>query len=254
MRIAAFLLAWTLWAVAHGQEATARQQLVPTGTLRVALNYSNRLLAVRPPQGGEPRGVAVDVARALAQRLGVDAVFIGYNDPGAVTDAVGKEWDVAFVAADPDRASAIAFTPAYLEIDATYLVLAGSPVRSVADVDRPGMKIATGARSAYTLFLRRAIKQAELVFLINDAATALQAGSVGAIAGLRFALLESASRIPGARVLPDSFTRAQQAIGVPIANTAALAYLTEFVADMKRAGAVDAAIRKTGLTGASVAP
>jgi polar amino acid transport system substrate-binding protein len=122
-------------------------------------------------------------------------------------------------------------------------------------MDHSGAKIATGATSAYTLYLRRALKQAQLVLLANDAAVeALQGSTVDAIAGLRFALLQTAMRVPGSRVLPDTFTRAQQAIAVPKGNTAALAYLTSFVADMKRTGFVTTAIQKTGLTGAAVAP
>jgi polar amino acid transport system substrate-binding protein len=235
------------------QDDGARRQLMPTGKLRVGLNYGNQLLVGR--DRAQPQGVAIDLAHELARRLGTEPVFIGYATPGEVTEGVGKDWDIAFVAADPDRAQAIAFTPPYLEIDATYLVPASSSVRRVGDMDRVGAKIATGATSAYTLVLKRELKQAQLVLLANDAAvSALQGATVDAIAGLRFALLQTASRIPGSRVLPDSFTRAQQAVAVPKANAAALAYLSTFVADVKRSGFVTAAIEKTGLAGATVAP
>lgn len=242
-----------LAAVTMAQDDEARLQLMPTGKLRVGLNYGNQLLVGRDRT--QPQGVAIDLAHELAKRLGTEVVFVGYATPGEVTEGVAKEWDIAFVAADPDRAQAIAFTPPYLEIDATYLVPASSSVRTAADMDRAGAKIATGATSAYTLVLKRELKQARLVFPANDAALAgLRDGTVDAIAGLRFALLQSAARVPGSRVLPDTFTRAQQAVAVPKANSAALAYLSSFVADVKRSGFVRAAIEKTGLTGASVAP
>jgi len=242
-----------LAAVTMAQDDAARRQLMPKGKLRVGLNYGNQLLVGR--DRAQPQGVAIDLARELARRLGTEPVFVGYATPGEVSEGVEKDWDVSFIAADPDRAQAIAFTPPYLEIDATYLVPASSSVRTVGDMDRAGAKIATGATSAYTLVLKRELKQAQLVLVANDAAlAALQGGTVDAIAGLRFALLQTASRIPGSRVLPDNFTRAQQAVAVPKANGAALAYLSAFVADVKRSGFVAAAIAKTGLEGATVAP
>jgi polar amino acid transport system substrate-binding protein len=234
------------WAVVlSGQSTPARDQLLPTGKLRVGINTANQLTRV----------VSRELARGLANRLRVEAVFVEYPNPGAVADAVGREWDIAFIAADPDRESAIAFTPPYVEIEAAYLVTAASPIRSLADIDRPGVRIATGATSAYTLVLKRELKQAELVFLGPDqAADALVAGSVQVVAGLRFDLVARAASDPRVRVLPGAFTRAQQAVAVPKMNSAALAYVTEFLAEGKRSGAIAASIARTGLTGAAVVP
>jgi polar amino acid transport system substrate-binding protein len=232
-----------LGVVASAQEP-GRQQLLPTGKLRSGINTGNALT----------RAVGAQLARELARRLGTEAVVVEYPNPGAVTDGVGTEWDIAFIAADPERTGAIAFTPAYVELDATYLVRDDS-IRSVADVDRAGATIATGRTSAYTLVLKRQLTRAVLVFVSDEEAIAgLQNGTVTAIAGLRFGLLETAARLPATRVLDDNITRAQQAIAVPKGNTAALAYVTAFVAEMKTNGFVTAAIRQTGLPGASVAP
>jgi hypothetical protein len=115
-----------------GSGAAGRQQLLPTGTLRAGINAGNALT----------RAVGAQLARELARRLGAEAVLVEYPTPGAVTDAVGKEWDVAFIAADPERTGTLAFTPAYVELDATYLVRDAS-IRTVADVDRAGATIAT---------------------------------------------------------------------------------------------------------------
>jgi polar amino acid transport system substrate-binding protein len=231
-------------AVVSAQEPH-RQQLLSTGKLRAGINAGNALTRV----------VGAQLARELARRIGAEAVLIEYPTPGAVTDGVGKEWDVAFIAADPERAGAIAFTPAYVELDATYLVRDISAIRAVTDVDQAGATIATGRTSAYTLVLRRELKRAGLVFPSEDEAIAgIQAGTITALAGLRFGLLQIAARTPGTRVLPDNITRAQQAIGIPRANTAALAYVTSFVADVKANGFVAAAIQQTGLPGARVAP
>jgi polar amino acid transport system substrate-binding protein len=232
-------------AALPAQEPAARQQLLPTGALRVGINANNQLTRV----------VGREIATELARRLGADAVFIDYPSPGATADAVGTGWDIGFIAADPEREAAIAFTPPYVELDATYLVTTASPVHTSADIDRPGVRIATGATSAFTLVLKRQLKNAELVFLSNDeGAKAVAGGAVHAMAGLRFDLLARSVALPNTRVLPDTFARAQQAVGLPKANTAALAFVSAFLADVKRSGLVSSAIARTGLPGAHVVP
>ena len=166
-----------------------------------------------------------------------------------------RRWDIAFIAADPDRETAIAFTPPYVELEAAYLVTAASPIRSNGDIDRNGVRIATGATSAYTLALKRELEHAELVFLnADEAVKALAAGSVQAVAGLRFDLVARAAGNPSVRLLPEAFARAQQAIAVPKQNGAALIQVTELLGELKRSGAVAAMIQRTGLMGARVVP
>ena len=243
MNATAWMIGVVMTSILVSGQDEVRNQLLPTGRLRVGLNRGNALT----------RDVGAELGRELARRLKVEAVFREYPNPGAVTDAVGREWDIAFIAADPDRAAAIAFTPPYVELDATYLVRNDSPIQRVADADRDGAKIATGRTSAYTLVMRRELKRAELVYPAeNEAVAGLQSGSIAAVAGLRFGLLEIAARTPGTRVLRDNITRAQQAIAVPRVNSAALDYVTSFLDDAKRTGFVAEAIRKTGLAGATV--
>ena len=104
------------------------------------------------------------MARAIADRLGVPVKYVPFPKPGELADAVGSDaWDIGLIGAEPARAEKIAFTAAYVEIEATYLVPAGSPMQSIAEVDRPGVRIAVTARSAYDLWLERNIKHAELV-------------------------------------------------------------------------------------------
>ncbi|HTN27891.1 MAG TPA: transporter substrate-binding domain-containing protein, partial [Burkholderiales bacterium] len=114
---------------------TIRAELAPTGVLRAGLNRSNFLLVAKDSPAENPRGVAVDMARELARRLDVAVTFLNFESPGKMADAV-KTWDVAFLGAEPARANEIDFTPAYVEIEATYLVPAGSPLKTIADVDR----------------------------------------------------------------------------------------------------------------------
>ena len=139
-------------------------ELAPTGTLRVGINHGNFLLVTSGSSAADPRGVAPDLARELGRRLAVPVAFVRFETAGAMADAVRTGvWDVAFLGAEPQRAGEIAFTAAYLEIPATYLVPAGSPIRSIAEVDREGVRIAVAEKSAYELFLSRNVKHARLV-------------------------------------------------------------------------------------------
>ena len=178
----------------------ARDQLAPNGRLRAALNYSNFLLvSARTP---EHTGVAPDLARELARRANATVEFVGYENAGLVADAAkDNAWDVAFIGAEPARAREIRFTPAYVEIEATYLVPANSPIRTLADVDRDGVRIATTARAAYTLYLQRTLRLATLVEAdgIQGSFDLFAASRLDVLAGLRPRLLEDAQKLPGAR-------------------------------------------------------
>lgn len=234
--------------------AAARAELAPNGRLRAALNYSNFLLvSSREP---EHHGVAPDLARELARRAGATVEFVGYKNAGLAADAAtAGAWDVAFIGAEPARAGAITFTPAYVEIEATYLVPANSPLRTVADVDREGVKIATTARAAYTLYLQRTLRQATLVEAdgIPGAFDLFTRGGLDALAGLKPRLIEDARRLPGSRLLDGGFTAVQQSMGVPKAHAAAAAYLTAFAAEIKTSGLLAALIARHDARGLSIA-
>src|SRR5499433_1686100 len=124
-------------------------ELAPTGVLRAAINMGNALLVTGRTRSGDPEGVAPDMAREIASRLGVPVVYVPYARPGELADAAGSGvWDIGLIGAEPQRAEKIAFSPAYVEIEATYLVPAGSPLRTLADVDKPGVRISVTGRSA----------------------------------------------------------------------------------------------------------
>ena len=234
-----------------------RADLAPTGTLRAGINYGNFILATREPGTGEPRGVAIELTRELARRLGVPVTLIDYDSVATMVDAAKTgAWDIAFLGIDPARAGDIGFTAAYLQIEATYLVPAGSRLRTIADVDDAGVRVAAPGRANYELYLSRSLQRARLVRAQTaDAAFALlAAGEVEALAGLRQALIGLAPKLLGSRLLDGYFMAVQQAVGVPRGRAAGLAYLREFVEDAKASGLVTRAIERTGARGVSVAP
>ena len=235
----------------------ARSDLAPTGTLRAGINFGNALLASKAPATGAPRGIAVDLARELGRRIGVPVDIVPYDAAGKMADGVKTgAWDVAFLGAEPERANEIAFSTPYLEIEATYVVPAGSPLRTVADVDREGVRVAISEKSAYDLFLTRTLKRARLVRTPGaDASVALfTAQKLEALAGLRPALLAAAEKLPGTRLLDGRFTVVQQAVGTPKSREAGARYLREFVEDVKASGLVGRAIETHGIRGVAVAP
>lgn len=235
----------------------ARAELAPTGTLRAGINYGNVILAQKDPATGESRGVAIDLARELGRRLDVPVELVAYQSIGTMVDgAKAGAWDIAFLGSDPARAAEITFTPAYVELEATYLVPAGSPLRAAADVDREGVRVAAPARANYELFLSRSLTRAQLV-RAQDAAAAfdlLASGKVEALAGLTQALIALNAKLPGSRLLDGRFMAVQQSVGTPKGRDAGAQYLREFVEEAKASGLVARAIEKTGARGVSVAP
>lgn len=235
---------------------TVRRDLASSGPLRAGINYGNLILATRD-RSGESHGVAVDLVRELARRLDVPVELVAYDSVATMVDAAPTgAWDIAFLGIDPARAGEIGFTAPYLQIEATYLVPAGSALRTIADVDAAGVRVAAPARANYELYLSRSLQHARLVRAPSaDAAFALLAAAdVEALAGLREALVGLAPRLPGSRLLDGRFMAVQQAIGIPRGREAGLVYLREFVEDAKASGLVSRAIERTGARGVSVAP
>ena len=180
-----------------------RADLAPTGKLRAAINYGNFILATKDKATGESRGVAIDLTQEIARRLGVPVEIVAYDSVAVMGDAAPSGvWDIAFLGSDPAREKIMGFTAAYLEIEATYLVPGASALRTAADVDREGVRVAAPARANYELYLSRNLKRAQLVSTPSaDAAFELLAtGKVEALAGLTQALLGLAPKLPGSRM------------------------------------------------------
>ena len=234
------------------------KQLAPQGALRVSINLGNPVLASRATPQDEPRGVSVDLARALAGRLGVALEPVVFDSAGKSVEAVARgKADVGFFALDPARAAQLRFTPPYVLIEGAYLVRQDSPLKTMGEVDVAGHRVVVGKGSAYDLYLTRELQQAT----IERAATSptvvdefLRTGADVA-AGVRQQLLADCDRFSGLRLLPGNFMIIQQAMGVPADRSdEALDVVRLFIEDMKADGFVARALIRHGIDGARVAP
>ena len=231
--------------------------LAPTGVLRAGINLSNFLLVTGMSSTGDPEGVAPDLANKVAMRLDVPIKYVPFKSPGELADMAARGiWDIGLIGAEPQRAETIAFSPAYAEIEATYLVPHGSPLKTIAQIDAAGVRIAVTDRSAYGLWLDRNIKHADLVRseTLDSAYEQFVSGTLDALAGLRPRLLSDLEKLPGARIIDGRFTSVQQAIGTPPKNVAGAAFLRDFVEEAKASGLVARLIERYNIRGLSVAP
>lgn len=245
--------------ISHAQQSPDPRvsDLVRTGKLRAGVGVVAPHWAVKDPATGELRGVAVEIARALAKRLGVELVMVEYPSPPSVLDGLKTSaWDVGFLAIDPSRATLVDFSPPYVQIDATYLVQGTSPIQNVSDADQPGVRIAVTRKSVEEIVLGRMLKRAELrgVDTIPAGFELLRAGSADALALPRPAALQFLARLPGSRVLADRFHVTSGAMAVPKGRAGWLAYINEFTEEAKASGLVQKAIEQVGVRGVQVAP
>jgi polar amino acid transport system substrate-binding protein len=244
---------------AHAQQSTDPRvaDLIQSGKLRVALGLGAPPLAVKDPNTGEVRGPALDLARALAKKIGVKLEPVEYPRPGAILAGIkNNEWDVTFLVADPARLVDAEFSPPYMQSDFTYLVPAGSSKRLVADMDQPGTRIAVPRGDASDLRLTQILKHAELVRVnsIGVAVEMVHGGKVDAYAGPRSALLALSNKAPGSRVLDDGFANISFVAMVPKDKGGRLAYVSDFIEETKATGLVKQTIDNANLRGLQVAP
>lgn len=229
----------------------------PTGTLRAAINVGNPVLAHQDATTGEAGGVSVDLARELARRLGVPLTLVIVPTAAQSVETIkAGTCDVAFVAIDPARAADLEYTAAYVQIEGVYLVAETSPIRSNAQVDRPGVRVVVGAASAYDLFLARELREAQLVRVPTSAAVVetMLAQHLDVAAGVKQQLQADAKRVAGVRLLDGRFMVIQQALATAKGRGPAVAYFAAFIEEMKASGFVARALAENGIEGASVAP
>ncbi len=233
------------------------QRIAPTGTLRASINLGNPILA-NQDASGQPFGVSIDLARGLAEQLGLPIELVVFDEAARSVEAVAQERaDMGFFAVDPLRGEHIAFTAPYVLIEGSYLVRQDSVLQSNEEVDQPGRRVMVGKGSAYDLFLTRELKHAEIARVATSKAVvdSFVEQGVDVAAGVRQQLEADAQRLPGLRLLPGRFMVIQQAMGLAKSRGPdAAALLAKYVEAMKASGFVAEALQRHGIQGASVAP
>jgi polar amino acid transport system substrate-binding protein len=233
------------------------EALAPSGCLRAAINLGNPVLAQRDPGTGELGGVSVAIARELGRRLDVPVELVPFEKAGDVFAALKRAaWDVAFLAIEPVRADEIAFTAPYVLLEGVYLVPDPSPLRTIDDVDRAGLRVAVVRGSAYDLFLTRRLTHAEIVRVGSaaEATDVLVRDRLDAVAGVKQPIVAFAEAHHGFRVLPGRFMSIEQAVGIPKVRDAAAPHLRAFVEELKTSGFIARALAASGQADATIAP
>ena len=232
-------------------------QLAPKGRLRVGINLGNIVLAQIDPHTGELSGVTVALARELGTRLGVDLDLIRFDAAGKVFDALkAGVLDVIFLAIDPFRAQEIAFSPPYALIEGNFVVEASSKLYSMTDIDKPGMRVTVARGSAYDLFLTRALKQATLLRLPTgiEALEVFSSDRLEAAGSVKQPIVKFMEAHGNLRLIEPAFMQIRQAMGTPQGRPLGAAYLRSFIEEMKAAGVVAEALRRSGQHDVEVAP
>src|SRR5579871_4629550 len=228
-----------------------KDEIAPTGKLRVAIGIS--------PAGGAYwstktengyAGVPVDLGKALADRLRLPIEYVAYPNSGKITDAAAKgAWDVSFLPEDPERAKKIAFGPIYEVSEATYIVKAGSTIKDFADLDQAGVNVVavndTTTMRGATAHLKNAKVTGYQTF--DEIFNLLKDGKIDAFALSRDQLNALAKKIPGTRVLDETFKQTITAVAVPLNHPLSLEYASKFLADAKTNGLLRKAFDNNGL-------
>jgi polar amino acid transport system substrate-binding protein len=240
---------------AWGQPA-ASSEIAPTGKLRVATNGGNPQLVTRTPDEKMVGGVALDVGKFVAAKLGVSFELVAYTNADAYTQSFGKgEWDIAIGPPTPLVAGKADFGPDLILFDFMYVAAPGREFPDAAQVDRPGIKIGVGRNSGADQFLSRTLKSAELVRPGGGGVEALRSGKADVWAANATNVQGVADALPGAKVVPGAFTTERCTVALPKGrSSAAQAKLAEIVNEAKKTGVVRKAIEQPGMRGVRVAP
>src|SRR4051795_1566591 len=228
-----------------------KDEIAPTGKLRVAIAIS--------PAGGAfwstktatgYAGVPVDLGKAMAEQLGVPVEYVAHNNSGQIVDAVGKgTWDVTFLPKDPEREGRMSFGPVYEVADATYIVRAGSSAANFQTLDQPGTKVAAVNNTTTMRGAIAHLKNAKVTGYqsYDEIFNLLKSGEIDAFALSRDQLNAMATKIPGTRVLDETFKQTVTAVAVPPNHPQSLAFATKFMNDAITNGILRKAYDNNGL-------
>src|ERR1700749_3838157 len=248
--LAGLVLAVSMIAVPASADAL-KDEIAPTGKLRVAIAISpagGAFWSTRTESGYA--GVPVDLGKEMAAQLGVPVEYVAYQNSGQITDSAGKgNWDVTFLPKDPERETKMSFGPIYEVADATYIVKAGSSVTDFLALDQPGVKIAAVNNTTTMRGAIAHLKNAKVTGYqtYDEIFGLLKNGEIDAFALSRDQLNAMARKIPGTRVLDETFKQTVTAVAVPPNHPQALAFATRFMTDAISNGTLRKAYDNNGL-------
>jgi polar amino acid transport system substrate-binding protein len=228
-----------------------KDEIAPTGKLRVAIAISpagGAFWSTRTETGYA--GVPVDLGKEMAAQLGVPVEYVVHNNSGQIVDAVSKgTWDITFLPKDPEREGRMSFGPIYEVADATYIVKAGSPVTNFATLDQPGTKVAAVNNTTTMRGAIAHLKNAKVTGYqtYDEIFGLLKAGEIDAFALSRDQLNAMAKKIPGTRVLDETFKQTIRAVAVPPNRPQALAFVVKFMTESIGNGTLRKAYDNNGL-------
>jgi polar amino acid transport system substrate-binding protein len=258
----AFILVIASATITHAQavEPAVREQLIPTGKLRVGvaagLTPGTGNVAI-DPASGRPQGIGAELGTALARRLGVEVEWVTYLNSGDLTDAGATgAWDVAFMPVDEQRKQKLDFGAAHIVLQSTWMVGPGSPIRTLADVDKPGTRVVGVENTASSRAAQRYLKNVTvgLAKSTDEGFTLLRARKVDVTGGSRESLVVLSKLLPGARVLDGGYLDSYVAVAVPKGRPAALAYASAFVEEAKASGSVRRILDSFGMQTSVIPP
>jgi polar amino acid transport system substrate-binding protein len=235
------------------------QELIPTGKLRFGVAFAPKMSAlfVIKEADGSPRGITSDLGSALAKKLGVPVEFMVAPNTGMLTDALAEaRIDAAFMPVDDERKKRLDFGPAYCAVESTYMVMPASGIKTLAEVDRPGVRVVGIANTTTIRAAGRTLKNTAPVAAasIDDALAMLRAGQADAFALGRDSLPDFVALFPGSFIVDGGFQQTVVAIAVPKGRPNALAYVSAFMQEAKASGLVRRAMDAAGMQALEVAP
>jgi polar amino acid transport system substrate-binding protein len=245
---------------AQAVDPAVREQLTPTGKLRVGvaagLTPGTGNVAI-DPASGRPQGIGAELGTALARKLGVEVAWVTYLNSGDLTDAGATgAWDVAFMPVDEQRKQKLDFGAAHIVLQSTWMVGPGSPIRTLADVDKPGTRVVGVENTASSRAAQRYLKNVTvgLVKSTDEGFELLHAGKVDVTGGSRESLVVLSKLLPGSRVLDGGYLDSYVAVAVPKGRPAALAYASAFVEEAKASGSVRRILDSFGMQTSVIPP
>lgn len=251
-RVAGLILGVSIMMTGSARADALKDEIAPTGKLRVAIGISpagGAYWSTRTETGGYA-GVPVDLGKAMADQLGLPVEYVAYPNSGQITDAASTgAWDVSFLPKDPERETKMLFGPIYEVTDATYIVKPGSAITNFATLDQPGIKVAAVNNTTTMRGAQAHLKNARVTGYqtYDEIFNLLKNGEIDAFALSRGQLEAMAKKIPGTRVLEETFKQTVTAVAVPLNHPLALAYATKFMTEVRSNGVLRKAFDNNGL-------